>query len=86
VVLADADHGEWLLCQITSKEYTDPGAVFIADMDFASGSLSVGGYARPTKLFTAHESLVTSQPGVLKPSALERVVAAIIDVLRPASL
>jgi mRNA interferase MazF len=85
VVVADASHGEWVLCQITSKAYSDPAAIYIADADFASGSLRVGSFARPAKLFTAHESLFTSHAGVLQPGALERVVEAIIEVIQPAS-
>ena len=83
VVLADADRGDWILCQITSNSYSDPRALFLGSDDFASGSLRVGSYARPGKLFTANESLLVSQVGVLKNEALQRIVQAVVDVLQP---
>lgn len=85
VVLADADRGDWILCQITSNSYSDPRAVFLSNDDFASGSLRVGSYARPGKLFTANESLMASQAGVLTDEAFERVIEAVVNLLHPAS-
>ncbi len=40
VVLADADRGDWILCQITSKPYGDTQAVEIDDTSFAVRWLS----------------------------------------------
>lgn len=82
VVLADSGRGDWVLCQITSKPYGDPSAVQIDQADFASGSLRVQSFARPGKLFTANESLVASEVGVLTSSAQARVTAAVIKLLR----
>jgi mRNA interferase MazF len=47
VVLADAGHGDWILCQVTSKPYGDARAIKLEDANFASGSLRVTSYARP---------------------------------------
>lgn len=52
VVLADADRGNRVLCQVTSNAYGDPRAVELTAADFASGGLRLTSYARPTKLFT----------------------------------
>ena len=65
VVLAEAGHGDWVLCQITSKSYADPRAIQLDASDFAHGSLRQTSYARPGKLFTAHSSLVAGQVGQL---------------------
>ncbi|MEP7308740.1 MAG: hypothetical protein ABJA98_24805 [Acidobacteriota bacterium] len=43
-------------------------------------------YARPGKLFTASQELVTSQVAVLKPDIFNRVIDAIVDLLRSASV
>jgi mRNA interferase MazF len=83
VVLADADRGDWILCQITSSPYSDPRAIFLSGDDFASGSLLVGSYARPGKLFTASESLMVSQVGVLKDETFRRIVEAVVALLQP---
>ena len=82
VVLAPADRGDWLLCQVTSKAYADAGAVTLEQSDFAAGSLLVTSYARPAKLFTAQESLVRRQVGQLKPETFSRIVERTVEVLR----
>ena len=86
VVLADAGRGDQILCQITSKPYGDTGAIELDQSAFASGSLRVTSYARPGKLFTASGELVTSQVAVLKPEMFKRVVDAVVDLLRSASV
>lgn len=82
VVLADAAKGDWILCQITSKSYSDPRAIELDAASFAKGSLHVVSYARPGKLFTANRSLIIRQVGVLKKDVLEQIVNAIADMLR----
>ena len=86
VVLADAGRGDRILCQVTSKPYGDAGAIELDQSAFASGSLRVTSYARPSKLFTASRDLVTSQVAVLKPDMFKRVVDAVVDLLRSASV
>ena len=41
VVLADVGRGDRILCQVTSKSYSDTRAVQLDDVDFAKGSLRV---------------------------------------------
>ena len=81
VVLADADRGDWILCQLTSKPYADARAVEIKDMDFERGGLRLTSYARPAKLFTAHESLFLSEAGVLKSESLKRITDEVVRVI-----
>ena len=45
VVLASAEHGDWILCQITSNPYSDSRAVQLSETDFQSGSLQRVSYA-----------------------------------------
>ena len=52
-MLADAGHGDWILCQLTSSPYSDAKAVRLTNTDFKKGSLRVISYARPGKLFAA---------------------------------
>ena len=82
VVLADAGRGDWILCQITSKPYSDSRAIELNNSNFASGSLHVVSYARPGKLFTANQNLMVRQVGVLKDDALKQVVDAVVELLR----
>ena len=82
VVLADCGRGDWLLCQITSNPYSNPRVIQLADADFQTGSLRITSYARPTKLFTAHRSLISSEIGVLRDESLKRITGAIIQLLQ----
>ena len=81
LLLADAGKGDWL-CQITSNPYADARAVMLAESDFAEGGLQRISYARPGKLFTAHQSLFQRSTGTLAQKPHSRVVAAIIDLLQ----
>ncbi len=82
VVLASADRGDWILCQITSNPYGDARAIELTNADFAVGGLRVVSYARPAKLFTAHESLFVTQVGKLHPTALRKICDAVIAIVR----
>jgi mRNA interferase MazF len=81
VVLANAGRGDWILCQVTSNPYGDSLALSIQDEDFEIGSLRVASFARPGKLFTAHETLLHGEAGKLKPDAFERVRTGVLRVL-----
>ena len=64
-MLAAVGKGDWVLCQVTSKAYGDDKAILISENDFESGRLRVDSFARPGKLFTAHESLFHGEAGRL---------------------
>ena len=82
IVLADSGRGDWILCQLTSKSYSDTSAVQIENEDFVSGSLRLTSYARPGKIFTANESLMVTQIGKLKGDSFRKVVNAVIHLLQ----
>ena len=82
VVLAGVGHGDSMLCQVTSNAYVDPLATELPAADFAHGSLRRTSYARPGKLFTASDSLVVRQVGMLTPEARTRIVNAIMKLLQ----
>ncbi len=82
VVLAPSGKGDWILCQITSKQYIDQKAVEISDQDYQTGSLRVTSFARPGKLFTANNSLIISEVGKLKENILDSIITAVIKILR----
>ena len=81
IILADVGKNDFVLCQITSKSYADTRAVEINAADFAKGSLPMTSYARPTKLFTANESLFVKQVGELHKNSRKRIVDAVVDLL-----
>jgi hypothetical protein len=83
VCLADAGRGDWVLCQITSNPYGDPAAILLDSADFTSGGLLTTSFARPGKLFTAHSALFVRSVGMLVPAARDRIIAALVVILKP---
>jgi len=53
--------------------------------DFVSGGLLVASFARPGKLFTANAGLIVRSVGRLNDAALQRVLDAVVALLRPAA-
>jgi mRNA interferase MazF len=86
VVLVDVGRGDCILCQITSKPYGDASAIELDNASFVSGSLRVTSYARPAKLFTANQNLITSQVGTLKPAALRSIAQVVTGILHAGKL
>ena len=83
VVLAATERGDWILCQVTSKSYADARDVELTDADFEHGSLRLISYARPAKLFTAHESLLVAEVGVLRAESLKKITDEVVSVIQP---
>ena len=81
VVLAPSGNAEWVMCQVTSNPYADSGAVPLTQRSFVSGGLNSPGYARPSKLFTASETIVTARVGVLRAESPRAIVEAIVSLL-----
>jgi len=77
VVLASAGKGDWILCQITSRKYTDRKAIKISKADFTIGSLPKTSFVRFAKLFTANESLIVSQIGELKKDKFSTIIDSV---------
>lgn len=84
IVLADAGRGDWVLCQITSQQYTDSSAIEITDSDMENGSLRKTSYARPGKLFTANSGIMTKNVGDLDDTKVSEVILAVISVFEKA--
>lgn len=82
LILAQATAEDYILCQITSNAHIDGKAIEILDTDFAQGSLRQISYARPNKIFTGHESLITRRIGVLRESKTDNIIDAIIEILK----
>jgi len=81
-VLADVGRGDYLLCQITSRHYSNKLAIQISDTNFERGSLERQSYVRPDKLFTANQSIIDREVGILTWSTWQSIIVAIGSVLR----
>lgn len=82
LVLADAGLGDKVCAQITSNPFADDRAVRIEAHDFRSGSLDRVSYARPGKLFTAHEGIFRRSVAQLSEAKHTQVVDGVISLLR----
>lgn len=82
LILADAGRGDWILCQITSNPFADPLAIELNESAFKQDSLQRISYARPSKLFTANDSLFAAPAGVLHAMYFQQVRDAVIAMLR----
>jgi mRNA interferase MazF len=86
VCLADAGRRDWVMCQVTSNSYGDSHAQALSAADFDSGGLAIASYARPGKLFTASSKLVIRVVGKLSDAALQRLLDAVVHIIRPGSV
>lgn len=81
LVLAGVGRGDFLLCQITSKQYDDPHALSLNESDFLSGSLRRDSFIRIGKLFTANKTLIAGIAGHLESAKIAEAIEHLIEML-----
>ena len=81
VVLSRAGRQDWILVQLTRNPIGDPLAIQLTNESLSEGSLLFVSYYRPSKLFTADESLIRETIGQLKPEVFNRLLDATMDIL-----
>ena len=81
LVLAEVGRGDFLLCQITSKQYGDTNALPLNESDFASGGINRDSFIRVFKLFTGNEALNLGVAGHLTHSKLAEVIGQLVEML-----
>lgn len=81
LVVANSIGDDLILCQITSKTFTDNYAVAIANADFVNGSLNRDSNIRPNRLFTADRNIILYKVGKLKEEKVKKVIEKIINIL-----
>lgn len=73
ILLAEAEHNDWLCCQITRNPLSDPEAVRLTNKSLRQGSLVAPvSYARPFKLFAVNEAVIFKHVATLKDEATKR--------------
>ena len=77
LIVGQAEFGNLILCQITSKAETSKQAITLNDSDFAKGSLSLRSYIRPDKIFTIEPSVARQTVGKLKNPKVTAVQSSI---------
>ena len=81
VLIADVSNEDWVLCQITSKAYSDVNSIELNDSNFDIGSLNITSYIRAGKTFTAHKSIINKQVGKLNISTRQLVINNIVNLI-----
>ena len=81
VVLSHAGGQDWVLGQLTRNPLGDRLAIELTNDSVEEGRLRSVSYFRPTKLFTAHESLIIERVARLKPEVFNRLLDATMDIL-----
>ena len=81
LVVGVAGRGDFILCQLTSKNYNSDGIEIDPTADVSSGKLRGTSYARPLKLFTAHKRLIKSVIGKLSNEKLDLVTGKVVEAV-----
>lgn len=81
LIIAEAEFGDIIVCQITSKTYTSKTAISLKKSDFEHGSLVTNSFIRPDKLATLDRRIVTSSLGVLHQAKFEQCQGVLIRAL-----
>jgi len=82
LVLTDLRGDDLILCQITSQPSEDLFALPIESENFVSGSLPKGSFIRPSRIFTAEETIILRKAGKITPELMNKVIDAIIYILK----
>ncbi|MCU0401197.1 MAG: type II toxin-antitoxin system PemK/MazF family toxin [Algoriphagus sp.] len=81
LVLAYAENGDYLLCQITSKNNKDIWAITLPDNEITEGELFKSSNVRPNRLFTADHSIILYRAGKISSIIHQKVVEAVVKLI-----
>ncbi len=81
LVVAELAGEDAIFCMITTSPYSERLSIPIDTTDFEEGSLFMPSYIRPTRLFTAHNSLVTHRMGRIGELKMAKVREALAFIL-----
>lgn len=73
---------DFILCQITSKNYGDLNSFKLVEKDFEIGSLQKTSFVRYTKIFTANNTIISSEFGKLKVKKFNEIIELLIKFLK----
>jgi mRNA interferase MazF len=81
LVIASLPGRDVLLCQITSRAFTDRDAISLVDSDFTSGRLNHPSNIRPNRIFTADSGIILYRVGAISSTKLQEVIEKIVEIL-----
>lgn len=81
IVLFSEITNDYVLCQITSKPYSDKNAIQLIPAECLSGSLDRISYIRPLKLFTCNETIIYNKICSVKVKIINSLKNKLIEIL-----
>ena len=81
LVIADVEMGDWVLCEITSREQSRPGDIRITQSDMQSGRLLRASWARPNRMQTIKQTRFIRTVGRVSDGKTDEIIAAAINAL-----
>lgn len=82
LVVAKVDNDDYIMLQITSKNYEDHHSVLISSKDLTSGELRFDSYVKYSKIFTANRDIIEKKIGKLSNDKTKIVIDSIIKLLK----
>lgn len=82
LVLADLIGDDIILCQITSKNFSDIYSIPLAQNDFSSGRIDRISNLRPNRLFTADKNIILKKIGQIKKEKYSAVTESIKELIQ----
>ena len=80
-VIQDLEGDDLIVCQITSKFHYDSHSIYLANSDFANGSLPQNSFIRPNKIFTAEDRIIIGKAGNVKINKIDEVINELVDII-----
>ena len=76
-MIVDLPGPDLILCQITSRAYSDAFSVPLDTSDFERGQLAVASFIRPQRLFTLEHHLILNSIGKVQAAKLDEVLGKV---------
>ncbi|MEP0711049.1 type II toxin-antitoxin system PemK/MazF family toxin [Algoriphagus sp.] len=81
LVLANAENGDYLLCQITSKSIKDKWAIALPEDQIIEGPLFKESNILANRILTADQRIILYKAGFVDPTFRRKVVEQIIQLI-----
>ena len=82
LIVADLNNDDFIMVQITSKNYDDIYSLQISNKDMDNGSLNFDSYIKYSKVFTANTNIILKRIGKLKRNKLDMVINELVNLLK----
>jgi len=82
LVIANLKGDDVILCQITSKQHSDPYQILLNKKDFSTGELNILSFIKPSILFTLRNSIILYKIGRINKNKIKEVEDKICNIIK----